>query len=176
MIISNIKEVRDSRISEENLFSVAKRNVISLPDDVVESLNCYAWALGLTYPTNETVTYSPGFTSGYIFDSWQSFVENIVLDCVNLDIDFRISFEKPKELAEGEYLVKALYSEPSADFPTGEFHLIRQNPDTGIWYDKPGFPNQARVISNPSDDELFATKLKPGINVKYTPICYFVLR
>lgn len=175
MTIKNIKKVASSRLSGEKFFSSPSCSVIKLPKHSIKKFNCYSLALGLTFPTSRSVSYAPGFTEGYMFDSWQELLENTIIDCNNLNIPARkLGFLESSYITESEYLIRIFYSDPTPFFPAGEFHFVRQDPNTGTWYHKPGFPNQIEIAQ--TSDLCFSTKFKPEVNVKYYPVCYMALK
>ena len=139
----SIKKMRESLVTEDRLFSVKNKDVISLPDDIAKGINCYAFAIGCLCPGKEGEDYIPGFTENTPYQSKTDLLEKICLDLKNLGMNFRkISIFGPRNLKPNEYLIKIFYSDPSSSHPMGDFHVIRQNKETNLWYHKPGFHNQ----------------------------------
>lgn len=178
MTISKINTIKKHFVSENRLFSVEENNTIPLPEDLIKHINCYAFSIGCLYPGESGVDYIPGFTTGEIFTGSENLIEKVCLDLSNFNRHFRkLSFFGPKNLKDNEYLVKIFYSSPSEICPKGEFHFIRQNRETGIWYHMPGHSKQPCIIKlvgsqvNAEPDELIGEDM----HTFYYPVGYLAI-
>jgi len=177
MTISKINQMKKSFVPESRLFSVDQKNVVPLPEDLIKHINCYAFSIGCLYP-GEPGDYIPGFTTGEFFTSNEDLIKKVCLDLDNFDKHYRkLSFFGHKNLEDDEYLVKIFYLSPSEACPQGEFHFIRQNRATGIWYHMPGHSKQPGVIelvgsqANDEPDELISEDMKSF----YYPLGYLAI-
>lgn len=178
MTIFKIDTMKKHFVPENRLFSVEENNTIPLPEDLIEHINCYAFSIGCLYPGEPGMDYIPGFTTGELFTSNEDLIKKVCLDLANFDRHFRkLSFFGPKNLKDDEYLVKVFYSSPSEVCPQGEFHFIRQNRDTGIWYHMPGHSKQPCIIElvgshvNAEPDELIGEDMRTF----YYPLGYLAI-
>ena len=178
-----IKEMKESFVTENRLFSVKNRDVIPLSEELALKINCYAFAIGCLCPSETGEDYVPGFTENSPYESQEDLTQKVILDLTNLGRSFRkLSLFGPRDLKENEYLIKLFYTQPSKDMPCGDFHFLRQNKETKIWYHKPGFYNQPVVASivNSSEtildpDELIFVDQETKKPYIYYPICYFAI-
>lgn len=178
----SIKKMRDNFVPEDRFFSVKDKNVRPITDEISTGINCYALAVGCLCPGKEGEDYIPGFTENSPYESKADLPEKICLDLANWGKNFRkLNIFGPLDLKENEYLIKVFYSDPTKDHPRGNFHLIRQNKETKIWYHKLGFYNQpvlAQIVGFPEDhdpEELIFLDEKTKQIIYYYPICYFAI-
>lgn len=61
MLIQEIDSIIES-IVEPNYFLTSQNTVVPLSKKATQSLNCYAYALGITFSGNSKQHYFPGFT------------------------------------------------------------------------------------------------------------------
>lgn len=166
------KKIKKCFVTEDRIF--LNGSVLQLDDDAVEKTNCYDYALSIVYHDNNGFN-SPGFTTRQIFTSNKDISLKVCEDLENLGCHYRkISPLGSTSLEENEYLIKLFYCSPSERFPNGTFHFIRQNKDTGIWYDKPGI-NQPRFIGDEPDVILFTDSIT-RVSFNFYPICYFAIQ
>lgn len=87
-------------------------------------------------------------------------------------------------LEENEYLVKVFYTPSNSRIRGGDFHFIRQDRQTGIWFHKMGWQRQPDIIR--SDNGLWSpipgrepTKITSifcdGFSYTYLPLVYFAI-
>lgn len=177
----NLTKLKKHIVPEERLF--LNGNIVLLPRELVRNINCYYLALGILYSTGSFLDCIPGFTTGDLYTNNSDLISSIETDLKNLDIGFRkISIFEPLTLEDDEVLIKLFYHSPSENFSRGDFHFIRQNKETGIWYHKPGI-NQvcclegfANKKENFDPDELIFTDENTREVFKYYPLCYFALK
>lgn len=147
MPISQIVPIKNSILRTKQLFQDG--HPIKLSSDIVTATNCYAYSLGVTYPEKKNeYLYRPGFTEEleYEVGNTEDLMDKIELDLQNLKISFRrFDLKDEKSLRKNEYLIKVLYSFVSRF--NDDFHFIRQDKDTGIWFHKQGWYNQPVLIS-----------------------------
>ncbi len=155
-------------------------DTVDIVDDVAYMINCYAYAIGSMYVGDvraRGVAYEPGFTEN-IGHQWRTdTARKVMMDLGNLGISARqLSLEEPIETAtrEGEYLVK-LYLKTG---PREDFHFVRRDPITGIWFHKIGTLNQPMRCSlmpeNPKQN-LTVWWCQSNQYVEYAPVCYFTI-
>lgn len=88
-------------------------------------------------------------------------------------------------LAKDEYLVKVFYTPSNKKLSNGDFHFIRQDRETGIWFHKMGYKRQPDLVR--SDDGFLSpipgkepTKITgvchDGFSYTYEPIAYFAMK
>lgn len=176
----NLKELKKHIVPEERLF--LNGDVVLLPRELVKEINCYYFVLGILYSTGSYYDCIPGFTTGDLYTNSSDLISSVETDLKNLNISFRrISIFEAKNLQEDEVLIKLFYYPPSKAFPKGDFHFIRQNKETGIWYHKPG-ANQVCCLEGIDDkenfdpDELIFTEESTKEIFRYFPLCYFALK
>lgn len=177
----NLTKLKKHIVPEERLF--LNGDVVLLPRELVYNINCYYWALGILYQADSFLECTPGFTTGNLYTDSLNLISSIETDLKNLNISFRkISIFEPLTVEDNEVLITLFYYPPSGDFPHGDFHFIRQNKETGIWYHKPGI-NQVCCLEgsdnkkeNFAPDELIFTAENTKEVFKYYSLCYFALK
>lgn len=179
MAISKSKMLQ-SMIEEEQLFSVKDKQVLPLPEKVARRINAYAYAIGCFYPGIENIDYIPGFTENSYYESEQDLLDKTCLDLSNLWKRARKSYLGDRD--KNERLIKVFYTKPSEEFPKGDFCMFRQNPDTNLWYFKPGFYNQPLLSQIPGlppgaePDDLQFTDAITGESFYYNCLGYIAIQ
>lgn len=162
-------------------------NPIALDAETVEATNCYAYSLGIMYHGTRGKHFIPGFTEElpYFGKNTEELMEKIEIDLENLGISFRkIELEEEKQLQENEYLVKVFYTPPNKKLPAGDFHFVRQDRDTGIWFHKMGWYRQPDIIQSDPEYEKVIPGIEPstftvnyddGFSYVYDPVAYLAI-
>jgi len=155
---------------------------IELDENTVESINCYAYSLGIMYNGIRNRHYTPGYTESlkYKGTGLQELMWNTEIDFHNLKVLFRkITLEENSELKENEYLIKLFFCPATKDLPSGDFHFIRQDPKTKKWFHKIGWYNQPTLVKQNND---VGTEPKQLIirtdscdYIIYRPVCYYAI-
>lgn len=174
MFYDIIEDVRSSIIPTSAMVNGSE--LTRLPMRTIRTTNCYAYSLGITYSGGEqTNWYNPGFTIERNFCKVRdanSIISGVCQDLEILDIEFRkYAISDNVELEEGEYLIKAFLS-------YDDYHFIRYDPKTGIWFHKMGWYLEPKLI-NPSKKEMKKNSqfgIEPEKIGKYIPIGYFVIK
>lgn len=160
-IVMDIKKVRKSleleRLYLEYLKLSIKLNSLPL---FTEDLNCYAFALGFSYPPiisdkfYELTGYSFPFYIGFIgnkenvkTNDKQEMIENFLLDCEALDIAVYPSSMEDSLKHGGEKI--AFYIEDEIEDGIRDFHFMCQK-DEETWLEKDGLYVPPSIISNPA--------------------------
>jgi len=160
-IIFYIKKVRKAseleRLYLEYLKLSIKLNSLPL---FTEGLNCYAFALGFSYPPiisdkfYELTGYSFPFYVGFIgnrenvkTNDKQEMIENFLLDCKSLGIAVYPSAMNDPLKHEGEKI--AFYIEDEIEDGIRDFHFMKQKSED-IWLEKDGLYVPPSTISNPA--------------------------
>lgn len=115
-------------------------------------LNCYAYALGIMY-VNPKVLYNFGFMTGEddsrfckngvisevkAENMMKSDLKELGLKCRKFNLNDKI------ELEDNEYLIKWYY----CNIEEGDIHFFRQDPESGIWFHKPGRMLAPQVVGS----------------------------
>lgn len=125
---------------------------ISLDEETVSNINCYAYSLGIMFHTFTKLRgfYNPGFTEHNDFhsgDTDETLLEKIHRDLNNIGINYRdIVINSDVHLKENEYLVKVYMVNPNEKIPKGDFHFIRQDRASGKWFHKLGWFRQPDIF------------------------------
>lgn len=160
MNAEQIKRIKSSIVPTKKLITGTTPN--SLSNKICENINCYAYALGIMWNGNE-VYFRPGFTEKSIDDQDDRdilndsdiFMKGICSDLENLRISYRqIDLDGEKSLEDGEYLIKVFFSKTYGIFPNSEFHFVRFDKHTNIWYHKFGWFEQPKVVNDFSYDRV----------------------
>lgn len=152
-----LKNIKESIVNENELTLGEYGDVKKLPANIYQKINCYAYALGIMYPS---IKYTPGFTtdSEYIEDLKESLIQKICEDLDNLGISYR-RVEEDETLHENEYLIQVMYVPYYCDlWIKSDFHFSRKSKD-GIWFSKPGWLHQTtseyiEVVEKENDYEI----------------------
>ncbi len=180
-----LRRVRRSIVCSSNLLRDTKP--IPLSSRNVESINCYAYSLGIMYNKSKKVNHVPGYTAGKYYEgiSPLELVRNITIDLNNLQIPFRrIELDEDTELHENEYLVKVFYAPRSINLARGDFHFIRRDNVTGLWFHKMGWYKQPCLTQLDYDfkkeflgcePERITSREDDGSFIFYQPVCYFAI-
>lgn len=188
MTSKEIEQLKASILPTEELFKGSAP--INLSEDICEHTNCYAYSLGITYyrTDNMPICFNPGFTNHSACTGKEVLMEFIRLDLINLGISYRqIALNGDKRLEEDEYLIKVFYTEPFDGCYYRDYHLVRCDPNTGIWFHKFGGHNQPEVIISSRKYEFNHSYpgaephsiIQHGTNgdvLKYTPLGYFAIK
>lgn len=179
MSISKIDQIKKHFVTEERLF--LDKDVLKLPNKIADNTNCYDYVLGLLF-SNTNGYNIPGFTTKKRFKNEGEMITRVCEDLENLGKNYRrLYLSDSLDIADDEYLVKLFYSRPSASFPNGYFHAIRQNRKTQIWYHKPD-NNQPIVITSANSnkfvnpDQLVFTDPTSNLPCTYYAVCYLAIQ
>lgn len=166
---------------------------ITLDETTVKSTNCYAYSMGIMYNflTKTRGFYSPGFTERDNYkkeDPPEVLLSKIQRDLKNLGINYReIPVIADANLKDNEYLVKIYMADPNEKIPNGDFHFVRQDKESGMWFHKMGWERQPDIIhSDPGyEDEndsapgtepgYFISRYNDGFSYTYYPIGYLAI-
>lgn len=189
MNAKELKRIKSSIVTTKDL--ITRTIPITLSEEICESINCYAYALGIMW-YNDFVNFQPGFTGKSIdnqFDSnfklndSETFMQEICSDLQNLGISYRqIELDGKKSLAEGEYLIKVFCTKPYVCGLIGDFHFVRYDNCTGIWFHKVGWYMQPEVVSDRSYDKVKWKYSEPDEFYDYSactklePLGYFAIK
>ncbi len=146
--------------------------------------NCYAYALGITYPDYGKNFYYPGFTHATQHSDSKSMIKCIEKDLTILGFKFRITdcteFPIPDE---DEYIIKVFISNKTDQMSNGDFHFVRRLPN-GHWTHKIGWKEppclveasdgEYKYFGYEPDDFVFL-ETTTNIIYRYKPICYIGL-
>lgn len=178
----SLNVMRQYIYNETYLLSDSISKVNSLPKDIYEYINCYAYALGLIRPSKNRI-YIPGFTTNLLYDenSKEDLISNICKDLNNLSIKYTKYgvFDKIK-LKKSEYLVQVLYIPTESFFwPKSDFHFLRKSKN-GKWFSKPGWLNQpsfsyVEPILKFKDEEIVRVHFE-GFSRVYIRVGYFAIK
>ena len=146
-----LKKIRKSIVRSKDLVTIYGQPK-ELSQAIVSHANCYAYALGIM-ELAYNYFYNPGFTEyspiQTIFGrSTEVFLERIFIDLKNLKIDYRkIEIGESIKLARNEYLIKVFYDvEEKRDF-----HFVRQDPKTELWFHKVAWNQQPDLVISGTD-------------------------
>ncbi len=147
-----------------------------LDETTVVSTNCYAYSIGIMYNfmTKMRGFYNPGFTERDRYragDTPEDLLEKVRHDLENLGIKFReIQLKEEVNLKSNEYLVKVYMADPNIKIPDGDFHFIRQDKASGMWFHKLGWERQPDIVQ--ADPGYEKESCAPGVAPDYfTSIC-----
>lgn len=153
MDINDLKAIRKSVVRSDKVFAGYP---VHFSKDIVESINCYAYSMGIIYHGEKEIDFYPGFAVDKKFKAQdeEELIQNIRADLKKIGIRHRfIEMGKNPELQPNEYLVK-VYSLPPAKFaPDGDFHFIRQDRKTGRWFHKMGWYDQPDFVQEEDNEE-----------------------
>lgn len=145
-----ISAIKDSIIRSDCLL---KGGVpVTLDETTVVSTNCYAYSIGIMYNFMTKIRgfYNPGFTERDKYmpdDTPEDLMEKVHHDLENLGIKFReINLGEKAKLRKNEYLVKVYMADPNEKIPNGDFHFIRKDKDSGMWFHKLGWQRQPDIV------------------------------
>ena len=135
-----LQKIKNSIVKNSKLDSRNSEKLYGLPSKSRVRINCYAYALGIMYPSRNL--YNVGFTTDtkYKDISREKFISLICEDLKNLGIKYRIfKINDEIKLRENEYLIQALYVSKELYYKE-DFHFLRQS-KAGFWYAKDGYDN-----------------------------------
>lgn len=173
----DIAEIRRSIVRSDKVFSGYP---VQFNKEIVESINCYAYSMGIIYHGDVGIDFYPGFAVGREFgvQKENELIQNVIADLKKLRIKHRyIPLDGELNLKANEYLVKAYILPPIEYAKKGDFHFIRQDKKTGKWfhkmgwYDQPDFVVRAKGKMAPKTievsilDEIYS----------YCEVCYFAI-
>ncbi len=188
MRILKIKRIKNSIRKSWELLQT--NNPIMLDEKTVKTTNCYAYALGIMYNGKRGIDFIPGFTKKCFnhvqnIENEEQLMKKIQIDLENLSISYRrIGLEEEKQLKENEYLVKVFYTPPNKELPKGDFHFVRQDRDTQIWFHKMGWNRQPEIIKSDPEGKQIIPGTEPttitwygnnGFYYVYTPVEYLAI-
>lgn len=160
---------------------------VPLSRDITLSINCYAYSLGILYCKSGSINHIPGYTAEkpYKGISPIELMQNIELDLINLRIPYRrIELDETVNLKEREYLVKVFYAPPNQFLDGADFHLIRKDNKTGLWFHKLGWFNQPSLTQLDNDQKKESLGYEPetitcrgydGSTYINYPVCYLAI-
>lgn len=161
---------------------------LTLPSAISQGINCYAYALGVTFPIERKIgSYHPGYFTGNSIinfsdieklktaiseDIYASGREHRCIECSK-----NVSVENIL-LREDEYLIKLFCLKPSEDYKYGNFHVMRQDPISKKWFHKEGWYSQPGVVFQKyfSDGQVNEPILYYINDFKFEPVYYFVIK
>lgn len=175
-----LKQIRKSMISDSQIFQNGEP--VALNWKTAETINCYAYSLGIMHNSDRRGMYIPGFTEKTRNDvtDAEDLIKSIEIDLKNLEIQYRfIDLLEEFDLLQNEYLVKVFLAPPTRSLYDGDFHLIRQDKKTGKWFHKMGWHRQPETIKEKPEIEKNYMKEGPKVIISndliYNPICYFAI-
>lgn len=136
--------------------------------------NCYAYALGITY--TEEAHYYPGFTEhmGHMPIDNYDMISSVCLDLKNLGFKYRkINLHDEIKLDKGEYLIKAYLARPNSKVINGDFHFVRKDNESGLWFHKFGTTSPCLTDDNGIEPEEI---VEISTDLHYKPIVYFAIK
>ena len=172
-----IEEIRNSILRSNDLL----KNGISITLDLKleELVNCYAYALGIMYPRD---IFNPGFSQNlkYYGREPEELMAKVYIDLETLKKSFRRFDLNDKIILEkDEYLIKVFYCPPNKKLNTGDFHFMRQDPESKFWFHK-WKKQQPKVIQPNFIHELGPTVINSvwddGCVFKYEATGYFAIK
>lgn len=181
-----IRKIQKSIISDSKMLKNGEP--VALNWKTAETINCYAYSLGIMHNRDRKGMYIPGFTEKNKYDVTiaEDLIKGIEADLKNLEISYRfIELFDKFDLLENEYLVKVFIAPPTKMLDGGDFHLIRQDKETGRWFHKMGWHRQPEIID--VKPEMGKDYMKEGPKsiisrdedcntpIIYNPICYFAI-
>lgn len=185
MRILEIRKIKNTIRRSEDLLQ--GNNPIVLDEEIVETTNCYAYSLGIMYHGIMGKHFHPGFTENlqYYRENAEELMEKVIIDLRNLGISFRkLELEEKKELKENEYLVKVFHTPPNKKIPAGDYHFIRQDRQTGIWFHKIGWYRQPEIVRSitefraeisESEPLTFTAQYDYSFFYVYNPVAYLAI-
>lgn len=141
-----LQKIKNSIVKNSKLDSRNSEKLYGLPSKSRVRINCYAYALGIMYPSRNL--YNVGFTidTKYKDISREKFISLICEDLKNLGIKYRIfKINDEINLRENEYLIQALYVSKELYYKE-DFHFLRQS-KAGFWYAKNGYENTKPALT-----------------------------
>ena len=173
--MTRLEKIRKDIVRSSDLLENGKPKL--LDEEVLEEVNCYWYALGIIREQDEFKS-NPGFTEEYKYyfeyPGKNIFLGLIEKDLKNLNLKYRIfGLNSTIELKENEYLIKVLICYED-DY---DFHFVRQDPKTKLWFEKDGFYNQPELSQpNPKNGKIGNEPelLKQGNDI-YKPVFYIAI-
>lgn len=180
-----LKKIRKHIVCGSDLLKDGKP--VPLSRDTASSINCYAYSLGIMYSKSGTINHIPGYTEkkSYKGTSPVELMQNIQIDLNNLRIPYRrIELDETITLNQSEYLIKVFYAPPNQFLDIGDFHLIRQDNKTGLWFHKLGWFKQPSLTQLDNDfkkeslgyePEIITCRGYDGSTYINYPVCYLAI-
>lgn len=147
MNAKELERIKSSIVPTKEL--ITRTTPIALSEEICKSINCYAYALGIMWH-DKSVFFKPGFTEniciGNPYDS-EIIMKGICSDLENLGISYRqLDLDGKKSLEEKEYLIKLFFTKPRNSLTDGDFHFVRFDNCTNIWFHKMGWHLQPDIV------------------------------
>ena len=121
-----------------------KNYLIGYESRLIQTTNCYAYAIGWRYPANNKFQdYIPGFLTNkpYSFETIPDLIKED-LEAVDRKV-YEIVYDIPDKLPEGEgYWIKFLHCEEKGD---EGIHFMRKDTKSGRWIHKMGWEMPPKV-------------------------------
>ena len=173
MTVAVLRSLRQSIVPTTRLIEGSKP--VELPDDICNSINCYAYALGILYKKqmSDFWGFEPGFTASNSVSWEKDIIKSIHVDLNVLEIPHRaIPLDGKVRLKRDEYLIKVFMRSNLSDF-----HFVRYNPATRTWFHKEGFfkPEKMRVYDK-VEDSIFGCEPSSYHFGDYRPMGYFAIK
>lgn len=186
----NIVEIRKS-ILPEKVF-IKKGRVLPISNQQRTNTNCFAYALGITYPAKGNEWYQPGFTQNTRYNPYsrEDFLNKVEIDLTNLGFRFRkIVRDEKTKLRYDEYLIQVLFSPAISGIDDGDFHFMRRS-SSGKWFHKRGWGYAPEIFTLPLDtSKMGDAKIKKMIEnnevasfgfqnefgIETLPLCYYAI-
>lgn len=176
MINVGIAEIKNSILRSKDLFDEGIS--ITLDLKLQELVNCYAYSLGIMYPED---IFNPGFSQNlkYYGREAEELMIKVYIDLETLGKRFRrLGLNDKIILGENEYLIKVFYSPPNEKSKVGDFHFIRQDKKTGLWFQK-WKEKQPEIIQSHVISEFGPNVINSiwddGFVFKYEAVGYFAI-
>jgi len=147
-IISPVIEVKTNEA--KNFKGVnGKLYRINWDNSINDHTNCYAFAMGWEYSTNNERSYIPGWFAGGLPEKYTDFKDCVIRDLHAVGrrvYDFIDGKDIPKHLPvcdEKTYWVKAMIRDYN---DIGSFHFARKDEESGRWLHKVGFYKEPSIF------------------------------
>lgn len=171
-----LQDIQSSILRSEDLF----QDGVPITFDLEEKklINCYAFSVGITYPKD---IFNPGFSQNlqYYGREPEEIMVKTYIDLETLGKRFRrLGLENEIILGENEYLIKAFYTPPNKKSTIGDFHFIRQDKQTGFWFQK--YKGKQPEILPPNlvpklGPDIINASFDDGSVFKYEAVGYFAI-
>lgn len=153
-----------------------------LPQYVETGINCYAYALGIMFPKIRTLgSYHPGDISGKPITDLsdvEKLKEAVCMDLGAINKQYRCVKVGEEVEVKNEYVIKLFYKKP-INGKYGDFHFMRQDPETRKWFHKEGWFFPPEIVSRKFFEEDEIVNKEPvwygDYSKEYDPICYWVI-
>ena len=183
--LEKLNNMKNSIVGTSELID-SSGNVKPLDEKTVLNTNCYAYSLGIMYNHDcfsDYWSYTVGFTTNThtcIHSDPDRLVEQIKCDLMFLGLKYRyIPLNGNVSIKSNEYLIKVFHIPPFPDYPKCNFHFIRQDPKTKLWFHKWGWFRQPEYCKPTSKYEGPSIGFEPNFIetplFKCNPVCYFAI-